>query len=83
MLNSTLIHPNSSLLCFFPSTLFKVNTTFIGEKKVLIHIPYQTSIIPIRHPKPDMSPALAAEFADSEIKRFDREMCNALSISLK
>lgn len=50
---------------------------------MLIHIPYQTSIIPIRHPKPDMSPALAAEFADSEIKRFDREMCNALSISLK
>lgn len=63
--------------------LLNVNTTVLGEKKVLIHIPYQTSIIPIRHPKPDMSPALAAEFADSEIKRFDREMCNALSISLK
>lgn len=63
--------------------LLNVDATIIGEKKVLIHIPYQTSIIPIRHPKPDMSPALAAEFADSEIKRFDREMCNALSISLK
>ncbi|XP_035216096.1 protein CASC1-like, partial [Stegodyphus dumicola] len=53
------------------------------EEKVLRHIPYQTSIIPIRHPKPDMSPALAAEFADSEIKRFDKEMCSAISLTLK
>ncbi|XP_054712845.1 dynein axonemal intermediate chain 7 homolog [Uloborus diversus] len=53
------------------------------EDKVLKHIPYHTSIIPIRHPKPDMSPAVAAEFADSEIKRFDKEMCSAISISIQ
>ncbi|GFT07226.1 axonemal protein [Nephila pilipes] len=53
------------------------------NEKELVRIPYRTSIIPIRHPKPDMSPAVAAEFADSEIKRFDKEMCSAISVSLK
>ncbi|GFQ90477.1 axonemal protein, partial [Trichonephila clavata] len=53
------------------------------NEKELCRIPYRTSIIPIRHPKPDMSPAVAAEFADSEIKRFDKEMCSAISVSLK
>ncbi|GBO36209.1 hypothetical protein AVEN_266225-1 [Araneus ventricosus] len=53
------------------------------EEKELMRLPYRTSIIPIRHPKPDMSPAVAAEFADSEIKRFDKEMCSAISVSFK
>ncbi|CAL1276527.1 unnamed protein product, partial [Larinioides sclopetarius] len=53
------------------------------EEKELVRLPYRTSIIPIRHPKPDMSPAVAAEFADSEIKRFDKEMCSAISVSFK
>ncbi|GIX76457.1 axonemal protein [Caerostris extrusa] len=46
----------------------------LQEEKELVRILILTSIIPIRHPKPDMSPAVAAEFADSEIKRFDREI---------
>ncbi|KAG8185989.1 hypothetical protein JTE90_027661 [Oedothorax gibbosus] len=52
------------------------------DEQVLQRIPFRTSIIPIRHPKPDMSPAVAAEFADSEIKRFDKEMCSAISVCL-